>query len=196
MLYRATNDPAYSTWARREWTWFHDSGIINPNNLVNDGLDAKCQNNGGTTYTYNQGVLLGGLVNLYDIDGDSSFITLALSIAQAAINRLNVAGVLREPTPSLNQDGQTFKGVFVFQLGDLVPYARDSEIRGTLAHFLRHNAEHVWARRQKKDNKLNAYWDGSVVMYGAAAQAAGLDLLDAAFRVNALAHPSSSRKSK
>ena len=39
------------------------SGMINANNLVNDGL-ANCVNNGATTWTYNQGVLIGGLVDL------------------------------------------------------------------------------------------------------------------------------------
>ena len=39
--------------------------MINENLLVNDGLDPRtCTNNGAETWTYNQGVVLGGLVAL------------------------------------------------------------------------------------------------------------------------------------
>ena len=49
----------YLDWAQREWKWFAASGMINADNLVNDGLDASCKNNKRTTWTYNQGVILG-----------------------------------------------------------------------------------------------------------------------------------------
>jgi predicted alpha-1,6-mannanase (GH76 family) len=182
VLYRATNDPSYSAWAHKEWDWFSRSGMINSNNLVNDGLDAECRNNGGTTYTYNQGVVLGGLVNLYLIDGDSSHIRAATSIAQATIASLTRSGILYEPATALNQDGQTFKGIFVYYLGDLVPFAHKPQVRAAFSNFLARNADSVWAHRQVGENKLNAYWDGKTPLYGAAAQASGLDLLDAAFR--------------
>ena len=54
----------YLDWAQREWKWFAASGMINSENLVNDGLDAACHNNHRTTWTYNQGVILGGLTVL------------------------------------------------------------------------------------------------------------------------------------
>lgn len=181
-LYQATSDPAYAAWAQKEWVWFSRSGMINSDNLVNDGLTAQCRNNGGTTYTYNQGVILGGLVNLYGIDGNSSHIQLATAIAQAAIQHLSVAGILREPAKSLHQDGQTFKGVFVYHLAALVPLAGDPTVRKSLSSFLNKNADAVWNRRQPHTNKLDAYWEGATTAYGAAAQAAGLDLFEAAFR--------------
>ncbi len=62
----------YLKWAQQEWTWFKGSGMINAQNLMNDGLTSTnpnaCTNNGGTTWTYNQGVILGGLVELYKAD--------------------------------------------------------------------------------------------------------------------------------
>jgi len=48
----------YLQWANREWQWFSHTGMINSRHLVNDGLDAHCRNNGKTTWTYNQGVIL------------------------------------------------------------------------------------------------------------------------------------------
>jgi predicted alpha-1,6-mannanase (GH76 family) len=60
-LYQRTSNRSYLHWAEQEWTWFSKSGMINDQNLVNDGLNSVCQNNGQTTWTYNQGVILGGL---------------------------------------------------------------------------------------------------------------------------------------
>src|SRR5216683_734090 len=48
-------------WARSEWAWFSQSGMLNEDSLVNDGLDGDCQNNHRTTWSYNQGVVLAGL---------------------------------------------------------------------------------------------------------------------------------------
>lgn len=49
-------------WATKEFAWFNASGMIDRAGgtwLVNDGLDAAtCKNNGGTTWTYNQGTPL------------------------------------------------------------------------------------------------------------------------------------------
>jgi len=57
---RTPNDSSYLNWATQEWTWFNGSGMINSANLINDGLTSACTNNGQTTWTYNQGVILGG----------------------------------------------------------------------------------------------------------------------------------------
>ena len=54
---------SYLYWALREWEWFRQTGMINPQNLVNDGLNRYCRNDGKTTWTYNQGVILGGLTD-------------------------------------------------------------------------------------------------------------------------------------
>ncbi|MDP9394061.1 MAG: glycoside hydrolase family 76 protein, partial [Actinomycetota bacterium] len=56
-----TGAGSYYDWAMRSWTWFNNSGMINSSNLVNDGLNASCQNNNDVTWTYNQGVILGAL---------------------------------------------------------------------------------------------------------------------------------------
>lgn len=58
---RASNKDYYLNWAKAEWDWFQQSGMINGQNLINDGLTDSCQNNGPTTWTYNQGVILGAL---------------------------------------------------------------------------------------------------------------------------------------
>ncbi len=112
---------SYYDWAQREWTWFKSSGMINGQNLVNDGL-SSCVNNGQTTWTYNQGVILGGLVDLYKTTGFGLYLTQAVAIADAATTTLiDTNGVLREPCEpsSCGGDGPQFKGIFIRYLAYL-----------------------------------------------------------------------------
>ena len=108
---------SYLTWAQKEWDWFSARGLIGPGGLVNDGLTAACQNNDGTTWTYNQGVILGGLAALFEITGDRAYLTQGESIASAAVSQLTSQGILAEPCePSAagcNGDQAQFKGIFV-----------------------------------------------------------------------------------
>jgi predicted alpha-1,6-mannanase (GH76 family) len=61
LLHQRSPGGGYLTWAQRGWEWFSTRGFIGPAGLVNDGITRDCQNNGATTWTYNQGVILGGL---------------------------------------------------------------------------------------------------------------------------------------
>ena len=46
----------YTTIAQDQWTWFQTSGLINPQNLINDGLEYNCTNTyERTVWSYNQG---------------------------------------------------------------------------------------------------------------------------------------------
>lgn len=106
---------SYIDWANREWSWFNNSGMINSSNLVNDGLDSSCHNNGQTTWTYNQGVILGGLTDMYKITNDSSYLSKAEAIADAATGTLVNNGILKESCEpsSCGGDGPQFKGIFM-----------------------------------------------------------------------------------
>ena len=94
----------YLAWAMRAWEWFSASGLIGASGLVNDGLTAACENNGGTTWTYNQGVILGGLAALYEITGDRAYLERGESIADAALRELtspaSAAGLASSPSPA------------------------------------------------------------------------------------------------
>jgi predicted alpha-1,6-mannanase (GH76 family) len=51
--------------------------MINEQHLVNDGLQTQsgsCDSNHGTTWTYNQGVVLGGLAELFRATGDRGYL--------------------------------------------------------------------------------------------------------------------------
>src|ERR1019366_1972211 len=61
-------DTTYLNWANKEQAWFQNSGLIGASNLVYDGLGSSCLPlTTSSTWAYNQGVLIGGLLNLYNI---------------------------------------------------------------------------------------------------------------------------------
>lgn len=166
---------AYLGWAQREWTWFAASGMINPDHLVNDGLDATCHNNHRTTWTYNQGVILGGLSMLSKQAGDPKPLETAQSIALSAIARLtDLDGVLHDPCEPARcgNDAPQFKGIFSRNLAVLNAAAPVPGFRA----FLRRNAESIW-RNRDADGRFGLVWSGPSEVKTAATQVSALDTL-------------------
>ena len=171
----------YYYWATNEWAWFKASGMINAQNLVNDGLNG-CVNNGGTVWTYNQGVILGGLADLYKVTGDVTYLNQATAIANAAIASLvDANGVLVEPCESggCGGDGPQFKGIFIRYLAYLYDLTRTS----SYYTFLRKNAHAVWFNNRNVFNQLGLKWDGPLDSADAARQSSAM------MPVSALAEP-------
>ena len=186
-LANLTPDPqkraVYLDWAQREWKWFEASGMINSENLVNDGLvsdgpEPTCKNNGRTTWTYNQGVILGGLTALAKQTGDAKLLERAQSIASAAISQLaDKDGILHdscEPARCGN-DAPQFKGIFVRNLATLNAAAPDPRFR----RFLQTNAEKIW-QVGGPDHMFGVVWSGPSDPKTAATQISALDALVAA----------------
>ena len=48
---RAANKQYYLDIAVTQWNWFKNIGLINSDNLINDGLDDSCHNNGQKTWS-------------------------------------------------------------------------------------------------------------------------------------------------
>jgi predicted alpha-1,6-mannanase (GH76 family) len=180
-LYLATGQEAYRDWALRTWGWFAASGMIGADGLVNDGLDAQCRNNGAPRYTYNQGVLLGGLNDLTAITGDPQYRTIAFRTALAATRTLVTAnGLLTEPSDALGADGPMFKGVFVYHLGHLVEAVADSPERTELRAWLARNSDAVWGLSADGRQAVDGLWSGGSGQTGAAAEASAIALFLAA----------------
>jgi predicted alpha-1,6-mannanase (GH76 family) len=178
------SDTRYLRWAKAEWAWFSGSGMINSNGLVNDGLDAGCANNHQTTWTYNQGVILAGLAQLYQATGSTGQLREAESIARAAISHLTVHGILHEPCPRSGcgpnpADVQSFKGIFARDLKVLAVTARTSQFDS----FLKAQARSVQTRDTKRDHKSGFLWDGPVTALTSYSQASALDALVAALNL-------------
>ncbi|WP_394834129.1 glycoside hydrolase family 76 protein [Pendulispora rubella] len=179
---RIAGDTMYLQRARETWQWFQASGMINANNLVNDGLDsATCRNNGQTTWTYNQGVILGALVQLHDATGDASLLTKARQLADAssASTALNPSGILREPCEGgdCGADGPSFKGIYVRNLGEL-----DRALAGRPYRvYLQRQADAAFARNRTTLDQYGLHWNGPFDHVDAARQHSGLEAHVAAY---------------
>jgi predicted alpha-1,6-mannanase (GH76 family) len=168
----------YQNWAQMEWDWFWSSGIINGDGLVNDGIDQKtCKNDGKTTYTYNQGVILAGLSELARAKGDGALITHANTIALAAMSKLSENGILTEPVNGpLDEQGSQFKGAFVRGLSTL----NENERQQSFTDFLMKNAESAWRQEKVDGGVIVDRWQGGSKNANTASHAAAIDVLVAA----------------
>jgi predicted alpha-1,6-mannanase (GH76 family) len=185
-LANRTDEPrqrtTYISWAQKEWKWFRDSGMINQQHLVNDGLDSStpsaCKNNGQTTWSYNQGVILGGLIDLNKAMPDATLPFIAGQIANAALTHLtDDAGILHDTCePKCGADGPQFKGIFVRNLMALDAAYPNEKFRT----FVQGNADSIWRNAQNADHQFGLVWSGPFDLPDAARQSSALDALVAA----------------
>ncbi|PQE05682.1 glycosyl hydrolase protein [Rutstroemia sp. NJR-2017a BVV2] len=173
----------YLNTAKSQWTWFQQSGMINSQNLVNDGLTTECVNNGQTVWSYNQGVIVGALVELAAATRNPAYLNTAKNIATAAITALSDSnGILHDPCePNCGADGAQFKGVFMRNLQKLQQVSPDD----AYLTFIAANAQSIWANdRDDGTNQLSVNWAGPFVApANASTQSSALDALVAAVAV-------------
>lgn len=188
--------------------------MINDENLVNNGLkiyaDGTCANNGLNTWSYNQGVILGGLVELYKATGDSSLLSKAASIAEAAISALSINGILHESCESddCGADVSQFKGMdtghvlelaspeitYLLQKADvqqvslfaISKYFQQEVERADFRAFILNNANSIWADDRNDSGYLGLNWAGPPSVGGgpnASTHSSATDALVAAMAV-------------
>ena len=157
---RMSNKKYYLDIALDQWAWFQESGMINSQNLVNDGL-INCTNNGGAELTYNQGVILGALVELNQAQNDTAYLATAKRIATAAISRFSDSNdILREGCePKCGADEPQFKGIFMRNLQKLQSAAPDSVFLKSIGA----NARSIWSNDRNSQNELSVTWAGPFV---------------------------------
>jgi predicted alpha-1,6-mannanase (GH76 family) len=172
------NSHYYLEIAQNQWAWFQNSGMINSKYLINDGLQ-NCRNNGAKVWSYNQGVILGGLVELNKASPNITYLANAISIGISAISNLSDAHfVLHDPCePNCGPDGSQFKGIFMRNLQKLHAVAPN-------ALFLRSigaNAASIWHYDHNSKNELGVVWSGPFVSpANASTQSSAMDALVAA----------------
>jgi predicted alpha-1,6-mannanase (GH76 family) len=158
--------PGDSQWlarSRAAWAWFQNSGMINANGLVNDGLTDSCTNNGQTVWTYNQGVAIGGGLELWRATRDPQILAGVRRLADAAIgpNALVTDGVLTEACDAIDQtcddNGKQFKGIFMRYWTDLVDTTHDPHY----AAFLEQQATSIWNNDRDAAGRLGTRWNGA-----------------------------------
>ncbi|MEC3980096.1 glycoside hydrolase family 76 protein [Amycolatopsis sp. H20-H5] len=160
---RTTGDTAWGQRARAAGDWYLGSGLVNASGLVNDGLTGDCRNNGQTVWTYNQGLAVGGLVELWRGTSDPRYLDSARRLADAAIASpvLTGAGVLTEScdtgTRSCDDNQKQFKGVFLRYLGDL------AQVTGAASYqqFAHKQADTLWVADRDPLNRIGERWAGT-----------------------------------
>jgi predicted alpha-1,6-mannanase (GH76 family) len=183
---RCAGTGEYLDWALREWDWFVARGLVGADGLVNDGLDQSCQNNRGVTWTYNQGVILGGLAALHAITSDAGYLRQGETIASAALSRLVAPapdgglGILVEPdedgTARGDADRPQFKGIFMRNLHD---FSQENP-RPEYAEFIAANARSIWINNRSGRNEFGLHWAGPFDYADASRQSSAVDALVAA----------------
>jgi predicted alpha-1,6-mannanase (GH76 family) len=183
MLYVRTNDQQWLTWATNEWSWFENSGMINKQWLINDGLNIQssgCTNNGQTTWTYNQGVILGALADYAAVTKNSSLLTIANNIANATITYLTSNGVLQETcekSKNCDDNQLQFKGIF---LRNLYYLSQNGGNTGLISPFITRNTDSIWNSDRSGTANLGLYWTGPYDKTDASRQSSALDGLNCA----------------
>lgn len=177
--------------AKNTWTWFQGTGMINSDNLVNDGVTVPgCTNDGHPTYTYNSGSLIAALVELYRATQDSSLLDKASDLATAAIKPngafANADSVLTEGCVAANScggDGDQFKGVLLRGIQELYMERPTDALKA----FVLANAQSIWNndfQQQAAGTTLGVDWRGPFTDGTAETQSSALDCLNAAVLVS------------
>ncbi|KAM0197565.1 hypothetical protein ACHAPA_002783 [Fusarium lateritium] len=184
---RVPGNSTYLDIAKKQWNWFSGSGLINEKGLINDGLTSDCKNNGLQTWSYNQGVILGGLVELALATGDNAYTEKAHKIAYAAIKELsNDDGILIETDDCelkdghCGVDGQQFKGVFVRNLR----YLHTVSPKRLYRRFITKNAISIWRNARDEENRFGVSWTGPYIQATGPSHSSALDAIVAAVAVS------------
>lgn len=163
--------------------WFLDSGLINSNNTVSDGVDINTCEPTGTVFTYNSGVILSAFAELHKLTSDSKYLETAHRIAEGAMAHLvDSDGILTEIgwPEDLDTTRAMFKGVFVRNL----KYLHAASPREEYVVFLQKNADAIWAR-DREGGFIGPNWQGRYYEASASSQGSGFDALVAAAAVSA-----------
>lgn len=184
-LANRVNNPStdYRKYAEQNLDWFMSAGLVNAKNVITDGITEKNCQAGGAVFTYNQGVILGGLVEMHKLTNNDDHISNAHRIAAGALDYLTDENdILREKEwpGEVDETGAQFKGIFVRKLAEL----HTASPRDRYADFLRKNADGVWANARAGNGTIGSKWQGPYDPPSMATQSSGLDLFVAAAQVS------------
>lgn len=170
-------DTKYLGWAVDYFNWFVNCGMINNDNLINDGLTTSCENNRDTTWTYNQGVILGAASELFKATNNQQYLDIGRRIASAVVSSpaLSPNGILREPCDNggdCGPDAPTFKGVFARNLGELNAVLADRPF----TDYIRRNAEKI-VESGSSLNQYGLHYEGPFQFFSAATHQSAFEML-------------------
>lgn len=175
---------SYEKWAIDIWGWINSSHLANYQGQIQDGIRDDCSTS-HNVWTYNQGVLLSGLVYLHKITSDDSYLAHAHSIASAAIKHMTdgkgiLVEVLCEPD-HCNADQDQFKGIFIRHLAVLHNYYP----RTSYEDFIHRNATFIWEKAMNNGSQMpGVSWNKPTEKSSAATCSSALDAINAAILIS------------
>ncbi|KAE9391252.1 hypothetical protein BT96DRAFT_312145 [Gymnopus androsaceus JB14] len=145
------------------------SGMRNAQGLYNDGLVfGTCVNNGETTWTYNQGVILSGLGALYVATGNETLLSQAEITIDASIKNLTENGILKESCDDVvvegtpcDTDQQIFKGIWLKHLQYFLTFAQRPELVSKYSDFIGTQSEAVLNIATDPQLDIGSVWYGT-----------------------------------
>jgi predicted alpha-1,6-mannanase (GH76 family) len=174
---------SFLDWAQRTWTWFKGTGMLRSDKLVIDSLNGltTCEAKGGT-FSYNQGVLVGALVDLATSTGDAALLDEAGAIVRATMSSssLQSSGVMTEPCGIDTKDCWQFKGVF---FRNLLAYYRARPARD-VQEYARRQSDSIWNVARNAQNQFGYHWHVAFDGASSRRQGSALDALLTAYAVS------------
>jgi len=161
------------------------TGMINTDIYqIEDGTKDDCTPNRNAHYTYNQGVAIAVLAEMYLQTNDKSYLELAEKIADATITTQLVTdeGILREMKPEIDDsnDGVQFKGIFIRHLAFLYEVTKNPAYKD----FILKNAESIITKNYDPTSKsFGCYWYGPFHKESSAANACALECVIEAYNL-------------
>jgi predicted alpha-1,6-mannanase (GH76 family) len=177
-----TGAGSYLDWAQREWTWFKGTGMLTAKHQVIDSLDGltTCKPT-GPIFTYNNGVLLGALVDLAAGTGEATLLDEAGAITRATMSMMTDGkGTLKE-TPCGGDICTQFKGVFMRNLLLLFQTKPAADLQA----YARHQSDAIWTTSRNATDQLGYEWHLPFDKATASRQSSALDALTAAYASSA-----------
>lgn len=164
---RVPNNAAmYQDWADTSWAFLQISGEYSGSTfLLGGNADAStCKLIAGTNSipsTYQQGVLIGALVELATVHKDGGYIDVAQSVAHVSITNSDFynaqLGTMHEPLGGFDNDSAQFKGILARNLMILNRAHPDINY----LNIITKSADSIWASARNSDGTIIALWDGN-----------------------------------
>lgn len=176
MLYERTSNTKYLDWARKEYLWFTNSGLIGKSDLVYNSLNSSCKVKKRSPWTYIQGEAIGAFVEFSKATGDKKPIYQAELIANANDSyNVDENGILLEKTCCYG-GSLIFKGMYIENLYILYQADHKKEYK----NFIIKNANALWSNDRNGNYAIGVNWAGPFTGANQSTQSAGIDVLDEA----------------
>jgi predicted alpha-1,6-mannanase (GH76 family) len=159
-LYEDTGDTTYLDFAKTVFDFWSANMVDTTTGHVYDGMDDSGTINKSWSFTYNEGLFIGAVVELAKATGDSSRLPLAHKVAgymlASETETTSEGSILSDGKCS--GDGEMFKGIGARYLGEL--YAADPSHTEYRA-FLQRSADAAWTlARDPATGNISCDWAG------------------------------------